>query len=402
MSDKKSLEFIQRIDSPVKQVYQAFAGSMAYESWFSDSAEADVRKGGRFYSWWNEGYYASGMFTKVKENERIAFTWFGLGEPAPTKVNVSFLELVGSTQVTVTHKGLGKGKAWKKTKKQIVEGWESALSNLKSVIETGYDKRIYDQPMLGVLPSGMVDEKMVSELNLPADTGAKISDVVAGMGAETAGLQGEDIIYSIGGQKLKIFPDFGLAMSGRKAGDVVEVVYYREGERNTTDMTLSGRPRPELPLSAIELADRTAKVYEEVNKEMDALFEGVTEAQASSRPGEEEWSAKEVLAHLLHSERWLHLAITCFIGNYRTGGFSNDLGMHAAIAEAYPLKELIAELKRCEAITVSAIKALPDEFVADKRRLMILTANVDEQGFALHTRGHFPQIDAALKASKQS
>ncbi len=402
MSDKKSLEFTKTIDSPVKQVYQAFAGSVAFESWFADSAEADVRKGGRFYAWWNEGYYASGMYKKIKENERIAFTWFGLGEPAPTKVNVTFLENESSTQVTVTHKGIGKGKTWKKTKAQISNGWESALTNLKSVIETGYDKRVYDQPMLGVLPSGMVDEAMVEDLGLPVETGARISDVVAGMGAEAAGLQGNDVIYSIGGHKLKIFPDFGLAMSGKKAGDIVEVVYYRDGERFTTDMKLSGRPKPELPKSATELADRTAKVYETVNQELDQLFEGATDEMASTRPGDDEWSPKEVIAHLIYTERWIHLAITCYIGNFRTGGFSNDLGMHAAIAEAYPLNELIAEFKRCEEITVAAIRALPEEFVTDKRRLMILTANVDEQGISIHTRDHFSQIKAALEAAKNS
>lgn len=400
MSDKKSLEFIQRIDSPVKQVYHAFAGSVAFESWFLDSAEADLRKGGRFYAWWNEGYYASGKFTKVKENERIAFTWLGLDEPATTKVNVSFQEIDGSTQVTVTHKGLGKGKAWKKTRKQIAEGWESALTNLKSVTETGYDKRFYDQPMLGVLPSGMVDEKMVADLNLPVDSGAKISDVVTGMGAEAAGLKGNDVIYSIGGQELKVFPDFGLAMSGKKAGDVVEVVFYRDGERLTTDMELSGRPKPILPQSAADLADRTAKVYEGVNRELDQLFASVSDEMASSRPSDDEWSPKEVLAHLIYTERWVHLAITCYIGNFRTGGFSNDLGMHAAIADAYSLKELIAEFKRCEEITVSAIRTLPEEFVADKRRLMILTANVDETGISIHTQDHFSQIKAAIEASK--
>jgi len=402
MSDKRSLEFTVDVEAPVKQIYQAFTGSTALESWFADSAEADARKGGRFYAWWNAGYYAGGLFTKLKEDKRVAFTWFGLDEPAPSKVNVALSEEDGVTQVTVTHKGIGKGKAWKKSKKQIANGWETALANLKSVMETGYDKRIFDQPMLGVLPAGLVDEKMVEELGLPVDMGAKISDVVAGMGAEACGLQGEDVIYSIGGHKLKIFPDFGLAMAGKKAGDVVEVVFYRGAEKHTVDMELSGRPKPAMPSSAKDLADRTAKVYEEVNKELDALFDGVSEEQASSRPGEEQWSAKETLAHLIYSERWLHLAITCYIGNYRTGGFSNDLGMHAAIADAYPLEELIAELKRCEAITVDAIKALPEDFVADKRRLMILTGNVDEQGFALHTRSHFDQMKASIEAAKNS
>ncbi len=402
MSDKQSLEFTAKVEAPVKQVYQAFTGSTALESWFADSAEADARKGGRFYAWWNEGYYASGLFTKLKEDKRVAFTWLGLDEPAPTKVNVALAEEDGATQVTVTHKGIGKGKPWKKIEKQISAGWETALANLKSVFETGYDKRIYDQPMLGVLPAGLVDDKMIAELGLPVETGAKISDVVAGMGAEACGLQGDDVIFSIGGHELKVFPDFSLAMAGKKAGDVVEVVFYRGSEKHTVDMKLSGRPKPELPGSAKELAERTAKVYEGVNLELDALFEGITDEQASARPGEEEWSAKEVLSHLIYSERWLHLAITCYIGNYRTGGFSNDLGMHAAIANTYPLDELIDELKRCEAITVAAIEALPEEFVADKRRLMILTGNVDEQGFALHTRGHFQQIEAALNAVKHS
>jgi len=401
MSDTRSLEFTVTVEAPVKQVYQAFTGSVALESWFADSVEADARKEGRFYAWWNVGYYTSGLFTKLKENKRIAFTWLGLGEPAPTKVNISFTEDDGETLVTVKHKGIGKGKAWKKISKQIAIGWETALLNLKSVTETGYDKRIYDRPMLGVLPAGLVDENMIEELNLPVETGTKISDVVAGMGAEAAGLQGEDVIFSIGGHKLKIFPDYGFAMAEKKAGDVVEVIFYRSGEKHTVDMELSGRPKPKMPESAKDLAERTASVYEEVDKELDALFEGIDEKQASLRPGEEEWSAKEVLAHLIYTERWLHLAITCFTGNYRTGGFSNDLGMHAAIAKAYPLDELISELKRCESITAAAIEALPEEFVADKRRLMILAANVDEQGFALHTRSHFPQIEAALEAAKK-
>ncbi len=402
MSETRSLEFTQTVEAPVNQIYQAFTGSVALESWFADSAEADARKGGRFYAWWNTGYYASGLFTKLKEDKRVAFSWLGLGEPTPSKVRVALSTEDGVTQVTVTHKGIGKGKTWKKSSKQIASGWETALANLKSVIETGYDKRIYDQPMLGVLPSGLVDEKMIKELSLPIETGAKISDVVAGMGAEAAGLRGNDVIFSIGGHELKIFPDFGLAMAGKKARDVVEVVFYREGKKHTVNMELSGRIKPEVPSSAKDLADRTAKIYEQVNAELDALFEEVSDETASVRPREDEWSAKEVLAHLIYSERWLHLAITCFIGNYRTGGFSNDLGMHAAIAKAYPLDELIAEFKRCEAITVAAIEALPEDFVSDKRRLMILVSNVDEQGFALHTRSHFPQINAALESAKKS
>ena len=402
MSDKIALNFSQAIKAPATQVYQAFTSSIALQYWFADFAEIDTREKGRFYAWWNEGYYTSGLLTKLEENKHIAFTWLGLDEPAATKVDIALSAEGGTTQVAITHKGIGIGKAWEKNKQQIEEGWETALANLKSVLETGYDKRIYDQPMLGVITDRFVDEKMVEEFSLPIKEGCKIASALPELGAEAAGLQGNDIIFSINHHTLKAFPDFGLALTGVKAGDRVEVVFYRGSEKHTVQMELSGRPKPIVPTTAAELAKHAAQVYQQVDEELDAIFDGVSDKEAALRPNEEEWSAKEVLAHLIYSERWLHLAITCHTDNQRSGGFNNDLGMHAAIAKAYPLDELIAELKRCEAITIAALEALQDSFVADKRRVTVLAAYVAEQGFALHTHSHLSQIKTALEAAKKS
>ena len=154
MSAKKSLIFSERIAAPLAQVFRAFTSSAALQSWFADFAEIDARKGGRFYAWWNTGFHASGTITKHKENRRIALTWFGAGEPKATKLKIAFTEEDGETVVEIKHKGLGDDDRWQQTTQQIQTGWETALANLKSVMETGLDKRVFDQPMLWVFPSG--------------------------------------------------------------------------------------------------------------------------------------------------------------------------------------------------------------------------------------------------------
>ena len=146
-------------------------------------------------------------------------------------------------------------------------------------------------------------------------------------------------------------------------------------------------------------AVRAAKTYAEVVQERETLFEGVSEAEVSARPAPEEWSAKETLVHLLYTERWLHLALSCNVSGQRSGGFANQLELIAAMADSYPLAELLAELTRSEQVTVASLKALPDDFVADKRKFLGLANNLG-QGFALHTRLHFDQIKEAIEAAR--
>jgi uncharacterized protein YndB with AHSA1/START domain len=397
--EKKTLEFFQFVNTPVDQAYSAFTSSAALQSWFADFAEIDPRENGRFYTWWNSVYYASGLFQVVEENKVLEFTWHGLDDPHPTRVSVTFDKKGDGTQITLRHTEISSSDDWNRTIEEFSNGWNASLENLKSVLETGLDKRVYDRPMVGIIPAELLNEQRADELNLPINTGVIVSDVLESMGAEAAGLTRGDVIYSLNGMELKVFQDFGLALDDKKAGDVIEVVFYRDGGKHSVDMTLSGRPIPEIPESSEAFAKRIASIYEQLNKELDSIFEGITEEQAARRPEKEEWSAKEILAHLIFNERWLHITITAAIGNYRPSGYSNDLGMHAALANAYSLPELIAEFKRCEAVTVDAVASLPDDFVADRRRYVSLTTLLGEQGYILHTRNHLPQIKMALEAA---
>jgi hypothetical protein len=166
-------------------------------------------------------------------------------------------------------------------------------------------------------------------------------------------------------------------------------------------MILSARQIPDAPPSADGLGDAVAKTYTEMAEERDALFEGVSDKEASVRPAEDSWSAKETLVHLLYSERWLHFAISCAVSEQRAGGFANQLELISVMANAYSLDELLVELKRSEDVTVASFKSLPDEFVADKRKFIGLANNLG-QGFALHSRSHFDQITEAIKVGKKA
>jgi hypothetical protein len=207
------------------------------------------------------------------------------------------------------------------------------------------------------------------------------------------------VIVSLNEHELKSYPDFAAAIKDCKAGDTVDVVFYREGKKHTIEMELSRRQVPKTPANAVELGEGIAKIYAEVAAEREALFEGVSEEEAAAQPAEGEWSAKETLVHLLYTERWLHLAISCFVSGQRAGGFANQLELIAAMADTYTLGELLLELKRSEQVTVASIKALPDDFVADKRKFLGF-AYGSGQGFALHSRLHFEQIKAAIETAR--
>jgi hypothetical protein len=366
-------------------------------------AEIDVSENGRYYVWWNEGYYASGKFTKVAENKGVSFIWHGLGEPGPSKVDVTLKKKDGGTLVTLKHSEVGAGKAWEGTAKGLKEEWPKALINLQFVMEKGIDKRIYDQPLLGIYPAGVLNEKEAKRLGVPVDKGVWITGTVEGSGAEAAGLQVDDVIFEVAGTVIETGFSFAQAVKPYKAGDEVEIVFYRGSEKKTLPVKLSRRPFPEVPTTAKELAKEVEKSYNQLDKEVEAIFEGVSEEEASKRPAPEEWSAKETLSHLLYTERWAFVAISTSIGGQRGPGFFNDLGQIKALADAYPkVADMIAEIKLNEKLTVATLAALPDEFVARKISYVGL-ANffLPLLGLPQHTRSHFPQMQAAIKAARE-
>lgn len=99
------------------------------------------------------------------------------------------------------------------------------------------------RPVIGV---GMVDLAMVSPqqqrsiLNLPEDVteGIVVAEVQPGSSAEEAGMEPNDVIVSFNGEEVGNGVKLRQEIYDTEVGDEVEVEFYREGERQSTTITM--------------------------------------------------------------------------------------------------------------------------------------------------------------------
>ena len=392
------------VNAPAAEAYRAFTRAIALREWMCDVATTDVRPGGRLYLWWNSGYYTSGEFTVLEPNKAVAFTWHGRGEPGATQVQVSLTPTEGGTEVTLAHSGFGAGPEWDEPRKDSEHGWGIGLENLQSVLETGQDLRLVRRPMLGI----NLDEfnaEIAAKIGVPVTEGIRLAGVLDGMGAQAAGLQKDDVLVSLGGKPATDFPTLVNALQNRRAGDTVEVVFHRGGEKKVVAMTLSPRPIPAVPHTPAALTEAMRQAYADFHAELTACLAGISEAEAAYHPAPGEWNALETVGHLIAVERENQTWITDLLNDDErwSDRFENPTAVPArvgATAAAYPtLAALAEELRRSQAEVVAMLAALPPEFVAHKGSFWRLGQNLLQQPLD-HVREHCAQIRAAVQAAR--
>ena len=168
-------------------------------------------------------------------------------------------------------------------------------------------------------------------------------------------------------------------------------------------MTLSGRPIPEIPATAKELAEAVGVIYEEIGTKLDNFLLGVSEEEAAFNPGESGWGIKRNLGHFIQGERNYQQYIGDTVSGYERyaddwGGNVNEL-LDATIAIYPTIPELVEEYKRNAAETLYFLANLPEEFVARKGSYWRLAYNSLQDPF--HFDGHLEQMQAALDAARQ-
>ena len=398
-----ALSVSRLVEAPPAQVYYAFTNSSGLREWLADASQIAPQPGGRLYLSWNSGYYTSGEYTHLKSPGRVAFTWRGRGEPAETQVQVTLAPQGSGTLVTIEHSGFGSGAAWEKASKESQSGWQRGLDNLASVLETGEDLRIVRRPMMGI---GLSDfnEEIARQAGVPVSTGIRLDSTAPGMGAEAAGLQKGDVLVEIDDQPITDFASLTNALQGHVAGDRVMVGYYRGPERRSVSMELSRRPLPTIIWDPVELSRAVAGQYAEASQALRSFFADVSEAEASHRPAAAEWSAKEVLAHLIHSER----GFQDNVGEMVTGAESvyddfgeNLLARVEATVAVYPtIADLLAAYDRSTAETVALLAHLPEEATRRKSSYWRLALIALDNPF--HFRGHLEQMGDAVRSARQS
>lgn len=397
------LQFVRQINAPPQQVYFAFTNATTLREWLCDVATTDPKPGGRLYLAWNQGYYAAGEYLSLEEGKSVFFSYQGRNEPKPTRVEVRLLKRKGGTRLKLTHRGLGRSKKWSQVMEEFTAGWENSLENLASVLESGEDLRITRRPMIGITVNDF-NADIAKSLGVPVSEGLRIDTTLEGMGAQVAGLQGNDVIVEMAGRKIRDYPDIPLALQGQRAGDKVKVEFYRGPEKKVTTLEFSRRVLPEIPPTISQLGElvkeRTAQQKEALVK----LLEGVSEAEGSYKPAPAEWSAKHVLAHLIQGERAYRINLSELVASQErwADDYNPTLeGELLATLAVYPtLKELLAALLRDLDETAELIAHLPQDFPKKKSTYWRMAYEAVQAPYHMDT--HREQIKSAIEAARKN
>ena len=390
------------VNAPIKFSYRAFTSSTSLREWLCDVATVEPHPQGRMYMWWRGDFYSSGHYLELEENKRVKFRWFSNIDPAPTEVTVTFTEIGNSVGILLEHE-VPDGSLWKEAADSFHQNWVESLDNLKSILETGIDLRIANRPMLGILPGDFTDEQ-AAVLKIPVREGMRLDGVVDGMGAQICGLQRDDVIVEMAGHPItRDFNTLPIAIAGKKGGDRIEVVYYRGEEKKTVTMELSKRPMPDVPFNPDEFEKRVRQLLEPALAELEKAFEGFSDEQAMARPEPNEWSALEIVAHLISGERFNINLLTSLIDGYEivTDGFGTNIHAQVqATVKAHPsINLMLGALRSAVDELLAYIALIPEEFVENKGSYHRFAFGILQPDF--HLNAHLQQIKDALAATRK-
>ena len=135
-------------------------------------------------------------------------------------------------------------------------GFAVPANTVKDVVAQILRTGRVDHAYLGI--SGQALSEDVSDTyNLPVESGVLVAKVTTGSGAAKAGLEGGerevvvagetytlggDIIVSIDGRKISTVEELRDAISGKKPGDEVTLVIYRDANKTSVTVTLGRQP----------------------------------------------------------------------------------------------------------------------------------------------------------------
>jgi uncharacterized protein YndB with AHSA1/START domain len=131
------------IDAPPSVVWEVVTEAEHIGGWFSDSAEIDLRPGGRIVLVWSGGHTETGVVEKVEPPHRFSFRWIRGSARAATDGNSTLVEFAlsaeeGGTHLRVVETGFSTLDWPEGRRRKDVEahsdGWEHELGELRDYI----------------------------------------------------------------------------------------------------------------------------------------------------------------------------------------------------------------------------------------------------------------------------
>ncbi|HEY1013391.1 MAG TPA: DinB family protein, partial [Herpetosiphonaceae bacterium] len=148
-------------------------------------------------------------------------------------------------------------------------------------------------------------------------------------------------------------------------------------------------------------AAKLREVHAQLDDELATILADAQAEETTRQPAPGEWSAVEVIAHLVATAREFQIAQAFQLSDMPLDRFpDNPPAWVQSILGVHPTSgELLNLLKQTERETEAMVAALPAEFVANKIGYLNLTATL-LQNLPGHSRLHFEQIQAAIAAAR--
>ena len=128
----------------------------------------------------------------------------------------------------------------------LITSYSGNYSGVGFAIPINYAINIADQIIAGKTPThakmgvsiSTVNSSVAKRYNLSVDAGAYVTEVVAGSGAEQAGIQVGDIITALDGTAVKTATDLSLAIRAHEPGATVPIMLNRNGKELELEVVL--------------------------------------------------------------------------------------------------------------------------------------------------------------------
>lgn len=376
-----------------------YANMMSH--WLCNRAILNARVGHTYSLIWDDGHWAAGTFTHVELNTRVSFSWTEANSPGKTSIELTLTPEGADTRLELIQSGFGDGKEWEDYRSSLATGWADMLDNLKTLLETANDPRYLRRPTIGVNFEPLSDDRRAA-LGITEPYGIGLTIVPVEGPAGKAGLLAGDVLLVLNGVEMRDFPDISRSIAGKKAGDTTSVSIWRDGEIKTMELVLGARTPSDYPETRAELEEVVAERVAEAERELDELFAGVSEHVLSAKPAPAEWSANEVLAHLIWTERWTQQSLWLMhtAGIDPVWGFNNEFEIAGIIAVQPQSAALLAELKRALNEQRQMVRKISDDVVSVKPLFALMSGWLSFIGD--HLREHYDQIRAAIAHAQET
>ncbi len=108
---------------------------------------------------------------------------------------------------------------------------------ITDIMENG---QITSKPSMGIT-AGTMTRQMATQYQIDKDNGVFVYSVDKGGAGEKAGLRMGDVITKVDSMEITSMEDLTAAKKGRRAGDTVTVIYYRDGQNYSTELTFDAK-----------------------------------------------------------------------------------------------------------------------------------------------------------------